>query len=165
MESDSGERVGAGRGYATPRGTERAIGLVAHLFSLLAPAFGAAGADAAVSLNTACAVFGRTLLGALLPELLRRCCSWAACCSASGVSNLVSLPALIAQAEFARGDVARVVALVFAFTQAVFAFAPAAFGVLRYAADGGWAPVLAAALVQAGAAAAVLAGRSRRGRT
>jgi hypothetical protein len=82
-----------------------------------------------------------------------------------GVGNLVSLPPLIAQAEFARGDVTRVVALVFAFTQAVFAFAPAAFGVLRYAADGGWAPVLAAALVQAGAAAAVLAGRSRRGRT
>ena len=43
------------------------IGLVAHLFSLLAPALGAAGAGAAVSLTTACAVLGRTLLGALLP--------------------------------------------------------------------------------------------------
>ena len=54
---------------------------------------------------------------------------------------------------------ARVVALVFAFTQAVFAFAPAVFGLLRDTADAGWAPVLAAALVQAAAAVTVLAGR------
>ena len=155
---------------------------MAHLFSLLAPAFGAAGAGAAVSLTTACAVLGRTLLGALLPERADRRVAAAASFAVQlagsvallafggtsapllllgcvlfglGVGNLVSLPPLTAQAEFARGDVARVVAL--AFTQAVFAFAPAAFGVLRDAADGGWAPVLVAALV--------LAGRSRLGRT
>lgn len=162
------------------------IGLVAHLFSLLAPALGAAGAGAAVSLTTACAVAGRTLLGALLPERADRRIAAAANFAVQaagslallasggawvhllllgcvlfglGVGNLVSLPPLIAQAEFARADVARVVALVFASTQAVFAFAPAAFGLLRDAADGFWAPVLAAALVQAGAAAAVVAGR------
>ncbi len=162
------------------------IGLVAHLFSLLAPALGAAGAGGAVSLTTACAVLGRTLLGALLPARADRRVAAAANFAVQvagslallasggssvpllllgcvlfglGVGNMISLPPLIAQAEFARGDVARVVALVFAFTQAVFAFAPAGLGALRDAADAGWAPVLAAALVQAGAAAAVLAGR------
>jgi Major Facilitator Superfamily len=160
------------------------IGLVAHLFSLLAPGLGAAGAGAVVSLTTACAVAGCTLLGALLPVRADRRIAAAAnfavqvagsfaLLSSSGTSvplllagcvlfglgvgNMISLPPLIAQAEFARADVARVVALVFAFTQAVF-------GLLRDAADAGWAPVLAAALSQAGAAGVVLAGRHRRQR-
>jgi hypothetical protein len=48
-----------------------------------------------------------------------------------GIGNTTSLPPLIAQAEFAGADVARVVALNTAISQAAYAFAPAAFGVLR----------------------------------
>ena len=165
------------------------IGLVAHLFSLLAPALGESGAGLAVSLATACAVLGRTLLGALLPaEVDRRVVAAlnfavqvagsAALLAAAGTSvplllggcvlfglgigNLTSLPPLIAQTEFRRTDVGRVVALVTAANQAVFAFAPAASGVLRDVSGWVGAPIALAALVQLAAAAAVLAGRTPR---
>jgi hypothetical protein len=48
-----------------------------------------------------------------------------------GVGNLISLPPLIVQREFAPSDVGRVVALITAINQAVFAFAPGALGALR----------------------------------
>jgi hypothetical protein len=165
------------------------IGLIAHLFSLLVPAMGEAGAGAAMSLFTGCAVLGRLLLGALLPGGMDRRIAAAANFAVQiagslmllasggssvplllagcvffglGVGNLVSLPPLIAQTEFARSDVARVVALVTAVNQAAFAFAPAAFGALRDLAGGNAASMLAAALVQVAAAAVVLAGRRAR---
>ena len=78
---------------------------------------------------------------------------------------MTSLPALIAQAEFALADVQRVVALVTAFSQASFAFAPAVFRALRdwgqtmgLSSHAGSAPLLfaTAALIQACAAAAAL---------
>jgi MFS family permease len=75
-----------------------------------------------------------------------------------GIGNLVSLPPLIAQTEFARADVGRVVALVTAANQAVFAFAPAVLGAVRDATGWTGAPILLAALVQVTAAAVVLAG-------
>ena len=46
-----------------------------------------------------------------------------------GVGNLTTLPPLIAQQEFNRADAVVVVALVIAINQAIFAFAPAVFGV------------------------------------
>jgi MFS family permease len=161
------------------------IGLIAHLFSLLAPALGEAGAGLAVSLATACAVLGRTLVGALLPARADRrvvaalnfavqvggCLALLAAGGTSvpllllgcvlfglGIGNLVSLPPLIAQTEFARADVGRVVALVTAANQAVFAFAPAVLGAVRDATGWTGAPILLAALVQVTAAAVVLAG-------
>src|SRR5712664_2991233 len=125
------------------------IGLVAFLFLLLAPALGETGAGAAVSLATAFAILGRTLFGILLPAeadrrvvaalnftiqiagttallvagdtsvllLLLGCVLFGL-----GMGNLVSLPPLIAQSEFARSDVGRIVALITATNQAVFAF-------------------------------------------
>ncbi|MBR0641927.1 MFS transporter [Plastoroseomonas hellenica] len=162
------------------------IGLIAHLFSLLVPAMGEAGAGAAMSLFTGCAVLGRLLLGALLPvgadRRIAAALNFAVQIAGSlmllasggtsvplllagcvffglGVGNLVSLPPLIAQTEFARADVARVVALVTAVNQAAFAFAPAVFGALRDLAGGNTTSMLAAALVQVAAAAVVLAGR------
>jgi cyanate permease len=47
------------------------------------------------------------------------------------VGNLISLPSLIVQKEFAAADTAKVVALITAINQAVFAFAPAVLGWLR----------------------------------
>jgi hypothetical protein len=52
-----------------------------------------------------------------------------------GIGNATSLPPLIAQSDFARVDVARVVARCVAFSQALYAFAPVALAVLLV--DGG----------------------------
>lgn len=161
------------------------VGLVTQLFSLLVPALGAAGAGGAVSLLTVCGVLGRTALGAVLrPEAAR----WASALNLAvqiggmaallaalpagsvpllllgcalfglGLGNLVSLPPVIAQAEFPPALVGRVVALVVATNQAFYAFAPGVFGALREALGDGAVP-LAAAACQAVAALVVLAGR------
>lgn len=87
-----------------------------------------------------------------------------------GLGNANTLPPLIAQREFAEMDQPRAVALMIAISQATYAFAPAVFGtvialsgVAAPAVGRGAAPLfLAAALVQAGAIAALLAGRRGR---
>lgn len=159
------------------------IGLFAHLIARLEPRFGAVLAALAVSLVTFCAVLGRTLLGWLLGEHDRRraaavnflvqavgtlllalgegTAALAAGCVlfGLGVGNLVSLPPLIAQREFRPVDVGTVVALITAINQAVFAFAPAIFGMLREF-DGGYIAAFAtAAVVQIAAAVVVTRGR------
>ena len=82
-----------------------------------------------------------------------------------GIGNVTSMPPLIAQVEFVKDDVPRVVALVVAIGQATYAFAPAAFGLIReFAAQGGAAAphvFAAAALVYALAIGALLIGRVR----
>jgi Major Facilitator Superfamily len=172
------------------------IGLVAHLFSLLSPALGAQQAGLAMGLATALAIGGRTAIGWAMPlGADRRLMACASCgvqlagsivlIAAAGTSvpllilgvvlfgigfgNATSLPPLIAQVEFVRDDVLRVVALIVGISQGAYAFAPAAFGLIRelapQAADAapGAAPWLfaAAALVQGLAMAAFLAGRRR----
>jgi MFS family permease len=133
------------------------LGVVAHLVSLLVPVIGTQGAGLAAGLATACAMLGRTIAGWLLrPGVDRR---WAAAANyvvqvagvllfaiagsnpvllllavvlfGLGIGNSTTLPPLIAQQDFAEPDVGRVVALVVASGQAVYAFAPAAFGLLR----------------------------------
>jgi hypothetical protein len=87
----------------------------------------------------------------------------------AGIGNATSLPPLIAQVEFTAQDVLRVVALIVAMAQGAYAFAPAAFGLMReLASPGTLQPVgaapyvfVAAALVQVLAMAALLAGRRR----
>jgi predicted MFS family arabinose efflux permease len=159
------------------------IGLFSHLIARLEPAFGATLAALAISLTTLCAVLGRTLLGWLIGEHDRRHAAAANFLMQAagtlllalgegtatlatgcvlfglGVGNLISLPPLIAQREFRPVDVATVVALVAAINQAVFALAPAIFGLARDL-DGGYVSVfLAAAAVQIAAAVIVAGGR------
>jgi cyanate permease len=76
-----------------------------------------------------------------------------------GVGNLLTLPPLIAQREFPPETVSRVVALVTAVNQAVFAFAPAVLGVLREVSGSYLIPFLVAAGVQLVAACVVIVGR------
>jgi MFS family permease len=162
------------------------IGLVALLFSLLTPALGDIGAGAAVSLATASAILGRSLFGMLLPadgdrravaalNFAIQIAGTMALLVAGGTSvplsllgcvlfglgigNLTSLPPLIAQAEFARADAGRVVALVTTVNQAVFAFAPVTLGALHDAFGWTGAPIALAGLVQTAALFMVLAGR------
>ena len=172
------------------------IGLIAHLFSLLVPALGAQSAGLAMGAATAAAILGRTLVGWLMPagadRRLVACASYGvqiagsiACLVAAGtniplllvgvilfgagIGNATSLPPLIAQVEFTKEDVPRVVALIVAMAQGGYAFAPAAFGLMRELASrgtlesAGTAPYVfaAAALVQALAMAALLVGRRR----
>ena len=169
------------------------IGLLAHLFSLIVPALGAPWAGITMGLATASAIAGRSAFGWLMPPGADRrivaCLSYgiqiAGCLLllafgvgnvplvlagvmlfGFGIGNATSLPPLIAQAEFAREDTARVVALIVAIGQASYAFAPAIFGLLRELP--GLAPGLpgvsvvfaAAVLIKAGAICAYLAGRS-----
>jgi len=87
----------------------------------------------------------------------------------SGIGNTTSLPPMIAQAEFSREDVSRVVPLIVATGQASYAFAPAVFGIIRDfaprwgSASLGAAPwlFLAAAFIQALAVVAFFIGRPR----
>jgi len=171
------------------------IGLVMHLFSLLVPALGAQRAGLAMALVTTMAIAGRSFTGWLMPlgadRRLVACLGYAVQIAGSlafaaaagtnvallllgvvlfgaGFGNGTWLPPLIAQAEFAEAEVPRVAALVIAIAQAIYAFAPASFGLVRAlgadAAGGDAAPglFLAAALVQGLAITTLLAGRRRR---
>jgi MFS family permease len=169
------------------------IGMLAHLFSLLVPTLGAEQAGLAMAAATAAAIIGRTAAGWLMtPRTDRRlvaCVNYGVQIAGSlaliaaagadvplillgvllfglGIGNATSLPPLIAQTEFVREDVARVVALIIALAQGTMAFAPATFGLVRELAPveaAGAAPGLfaAAAFVQALAIAALLIGRQR----
>jgi hypothetical protein len=167
------------------------IGLIAHLFSLLVPALGAQLAGVAMGGATASAIAGRTLAGWLMPAGIDRrlvaCTSFGVQIAGSliliaaagqnvallilgvilfgaGIGNATSLPPTIAQTEFVKEDVARVVALIVAIGQASYAFAPAVFGLIRdYAppAEPGAAPLFftVAAVIQLFAVGTFLAGR------
>jgi hypothetical protein len=69
------------------------------------------------------------------------------------------LPPLIAQVEFDRADVPRIMSLVTAVNQALFAFAPAAIGALHDAVGGYVIPFAAAAIIQSLAAVVIMLGR------
>ncbi len=124
------------------------IGLLAHLFSLLVPALGAQFAGFAAGAATAAAIVGRTLVGWLMPvgadRRLFGCGNYCVQILGSlafllaagdnvpllllgvvlfgaGIGNTTSLPPLIAQAEFVKQDVPRVVPQIVAIGQATYA--------------------------------------------
>jgi MFS family permease len=161
------------------------VGLVAQLVSLLVPTLGEHGAAGAVSLTTICAVAGRLLLGSVIDRVDRRLAAaanfamqaagfvllpWSAGAMpvllgcvlfGLGLGNLVSLPPLIVEREFAPVDQGRVVALAIAVNQAAFSFAPAVFGVLHDLGERYAAPLALAVALHLLAAVLVLAGRRR----
>jgi hypothetical protein len=173
------------------------VGLLAHLFSLLVAPLGAQMAGLVMGGATAAAIAGRTLVGWLMPIGADRRLVVAVALAVqiggavallladgsnvplllfgvllfgSGIGNITSLPPLIAQVEFVRADVPRVVALIVALAQAGYAFAPAIFGLIRDlapvtmgAATTAAAPSLfiAAAIIQLLSIAAYLTGRTR----
>jgi hypothetical protein len=127
------------------------IGLIAHLFSLLVPTVGEQNAGLAMALATTCAVAGRTLVGWILPMVADRrlvvCASYAIQILGSllligaagtniplqiggvvlfgvGIGNAISLPPLIAQVEFDNEDALRVVPLIVAVAQGLYALRP-----------------------------------------
>ena len=159
------------------------VGVLAHLVSLLAPRLGDSGAAAGVSLTTVCAITGRLVFATVLGDVDRRLATAAnlalqvfgiillamsdgaalslAGCALFGlaVGNVISLPALIAQAELERADVLRAVALVTAVNQALFAFAPGVFGALRDLTGSYALPLMLAAALDLAGVILILAGR------
>ena len=134
------------------------IGLITHLFSFLVPSLGKSWAGLTMALVTASAIFGRTLIGWFMPLGTDRrlvasisyavqivgCILFIAAGGSNvpllligvvlfgiGFGNGTWLPPLIAQVEFVKEDVPRVVALIVALAQGTYAFAPAAFGIVR----------------------------------
>lgn len=134
------------------------VGMLAHLYSLLHPILGEVEAGYLLSGATACAVLGRSLFGWLMaPGANRRTIAglsygvqilgcvmlvaglagneWLAIIGVLlfgfGIGNATSLPPLIVQAEFPEKQVQKVVSLIVSVSQGTFAFAPAAFGLLR----------------------------------
>jgi MFS family permease len=162
---------------------------------LLVPALGAQLAGLATGAATAVAIAGRTMVGWFMPvdadRRLVACLSYAVQIAGSiafllaggssvpllltgvilfgaGIGNATSLPPLIAQAEFVKDDVPRVVALILAIAQGAYAFAPAVFGAIRELAPQAQGSTgdaryvfIAAALIQMLAIGAFLAGRRR----
>lgn len=164
------------------------IGLLAHLFSLLVPVLGERATGFAMGGATIAAIFGRSLVGWVMPASADRrlvaCASYGMQVIGSlmfilaagdgglwlfvgialfglGIGNATSLPPLIAQQEFSASDVARVVPLIVAIGQAGYAFAPAVFGLLRgnAGAVGNEALFAVAAAIQLTAIGCMLAGR------
>jgi hypothetical protein len=160
------------------------IGLLAHLFSILVPVFGAQEAGLSMGGATAAAIAGRTVVGWLMPASANRRLIASASYGVQivgslslllaggenaplliagvllfglGIGNATSLPPLIAQTEFANADVSRVVPLIVAISQASYAFAPALFGVLRTVSAS--AMFAATVAIQCSAAAVILLGR------
>jgi Major Facilitator Superfamily len=161
------------------------IGLITHLYSLLVPALGKEWAGLVMGIGTGAGMGGRMLVGWLMPARADRrlvaCLSYAVQIAGTlvliaaagtnipllligvllfgvGIGNVTSMPPLIAQVEFVKDDVPRVVALVVAIGQATYSFAPAAFGLLRELSNGTYV-FAGAALVYLLAVAALLAGR------
>jgi Major Facilitator Superfamily len=163
------------------------IGLITHLYSLLVPPLGKEWAGLVMGIGTGAGMGGRMIVGWTMPagadRRLVACVSYAVQIVGTltliaaagtnipllligvllfgvGIGNVTSMPPLIAQVEFVKDDVPRVVALVVATGQATYAFAPAAFGFIRELSAGEGAYVFAtAALVYALAIGALLLGR------
>lgn len=160
------------------------LAVVIHLVGRLKEVFSVGQAAGAISLVTVCAVISRLLLGSLMGTADRRLVGLGnfalkaagMICLAGGTNapvlligcvifgfgmgNLLLLAPLIAQKEFPPSDVRRVVALVTAGNQALFAFGPAIFGILNSVYRGYEVPFLIAASIEILAGAILLAGRT-----
>ena len=162
------------------------IGLFAHLYSLLMPAFGL-WAGFAMGAMAGLAVGGRTVVTHAIQAGVDRRMAACVCYSLQisgcilfftaqnnvflmllgiamfgGVSgNSMSLPPLIAQTEFAPQNSRRVTALVVAIAQGTYAFAPATFGLIHTLPITATSIFLAAAIFQTLAIGAFLLGRKQ----
>ncbi len=133
------------------------VGFLTHQVAYLSPILGSIATAWAVSLTTLSAVVGRLLIGLIVDTCDRRAVACgnflvqsagtallAANPSAPmlylgcilfglGLGNLISLPGLIVQQEFAEQHFSRIVGLIVAANQFAFAFGPGLLGFLRQA--------------------------------
>jgi MFS family permease len=158
------------------------VGFLVHLVALLLPPLGPSGAASAVAAAAMAAMLGRIGLGFVIERLDQRRVSaasfasqatalgvilafpaspqalYAACCLFGlSVGNVITLPSLIIQREFAAHSLGLVVGLSSGFAQIMFAFGPALLGLVRDLA-GDYAPALVVCMVLELAAAAIIVG-------
>jgi predicted MFS family arabinose efflux permease len=131
------------------------VGFVVHLIAFLDPLIGRASAAIALALLTAMAVVGRVLFSTVIDRLNQRLASalsfasqalallvvinsldetlLIAACAVFGfsVGNLITLPSLIVQREFAPQAFGVLISLLTAITQVTYAFGPGVIGALR----------------------------------
>ena len=131
------------------------VGFIVHLISFLDPVIGRERAAVAVAVLTAMAVVGRVLFSFVIDRLNQRLASaisfasqavalafiinlhseaaLLAACALFGfsVGNLITLPALIVQREFAPASFGVMISLITAITQVTYAFGPGVVGLLR----------------------------------
>lgn len=160
------------------------VAFLAQQLPLLVPKVGAAAATAAVAAPTAASLLGRLVLASIVDKLDHRrvtAASFALQAVGMGlmlagdgpvlviagsalvgasVGNLITMPALFAQREFAPAHYAAVITRVWSVGQVLYAFGPMAAGLLQ-ARTGSPAPTLAACLVGQLIAAALALWRPR----
>jgi MFS family permease len=161
------------------------VGFIIHLVALMLPHLGAHGAAIAVSITSVAALAGRTLLGLVIDRLQQRAVSAASFASqaaslalmltlpghplalyfgclifGASVGNVITLPALIIQREFAPASFALVIGLSTAVGQFTFAFAPVVLGIIRDIA-GRYGPALGICIACELVAAALILRRPR----
>jgi predicted MFS family arabinose efflux permease len=131
------------------------VGFIVHLISFLDPVIGREHAAVAVALLTAMAMIGRVLFSTAIDRLNQRMASalsflsqaaalvivinsqsailLIAACALFGfsVGNLITLPSLIVQREFAPQAFGVLVSLITAINQITYAFGPGVVGLLR----------------------------------
>jgi MFS family permease len=161
------------------------VGLLAHLFELLAPVLGAQATGFLMGAGTACGIVGRMIAARAMMRIEdRRVIAaanygmqaagsfallaaqpdqlWLIVCGivlfGAGIGNATSLPPLIAQNDFAARDVPRVVASIVAIGQGTYSFAPAVFGLLLGAQIGAAGPHADGLFIAAGVIQLVAAG-------
>jgi nitrate/nitrite transporter NarK len=156
------------------------VGFLVHLVALLRPQLGASGAASAVAAAAIAAMLGRIGLGIVVDRLNQRRVSalsfasqalgllailmfpaspevlYAGCCLFGlSVGNVITLPSLIIQREFAARSFGLVVGLNAGIGQVTFAFGPALLGLIRDLA-GDYAPALILCMALELAAAAII---------
>ena len=156
------------------------VGFIVHLISFLDPVIGREQAAVAVALMTAMAVVGRLLFSTVIDRLNQRLASalsfasqalalailinsrneilLIAACGLFGfsVGNLITLPALIIQREFAPKSFGVLVSLLTAVTQVTYAFGPGVIGFLRDAFGGYAIPFYVCIGLELGAAMLIM---------
>ena len=163
------------------------VGFIVHMVAFLLPSLGPAGTSAAVSAASFAAMAGRLSLGTVIDRINQRLTSAASFASqAAGLSlllalpgqpvalfvgcvvfglsvgNVITLPALIVQREFAAASFGLVVGLSTAVGQFTLAFAPGLFGLLHDVTGGYNAVLLVCIGLQLVGAASVLTTAPRR---
>jgi len=162
------------------------VGFLVHLVALLRPRLGASGAASAVAAAAIAAMLGRIGLGFVIDRLDQRRISAASfasqaiglgliltfpaspgvlyvasCLFGLSVGNVIPLPSLIIQREFAARSFGLVVGLSAGIGQVTFAFGPALLGLIRDLA-GDYAPALIVCIaLELVAAAMVVSCRAR----
>jgi predicted MFS family arabinose efflux permease len=131
------------------------VGFIVHLIAFLDPVIGREHAATAVALLTAMAMAGRVLFSTVIDRLNQRLASaisflsqavalvivinsrdemlLIAACALFGfsVGNLITLPSLIVQREFAPASFGVLISLITAINQVTYAFGPGVVGLLR----------------------------------